>query len=750
MTTAINQLHWNTDSSLNATDKIASSKAADVQFDQEKYPTDPTLVDSKDASPVSPGIYAAELLRPMTVTITGKINTDSHWLSSDFDLVIPGIQVGLNNARVLLTSSDLAINNLSGYWFDERLSMEFSTLELNQWRAKGLENIIVNEMASQSPIATLAFDRLDMKEFNLSLNPLQPLWNWQLQHIIDHTQVDQLTIKQTNNHQILIDRLRFKQLNTETSDGEPIIDLQQFALSAGQYLPDNSQSAVAALGHYQIDDIRLDRRQLVTGVHQLSGLRANIERSAQGDIQWFVAAASDPSRVMDSSQQAHLAEMTTLAVNSVIFQDIYGEDGIVSPPQIEPLEILADDIVYSDNGADNKVVSKAVTPKPVTTNAVTPKASSVAVKSNLSSNNPLSIYAQQVAQMIEQLPFTINLAGIRLQSTSDVIDRQNDADISSRIIIVDKGVIPAKTFTVQLNQGQISAFDSEQYQRPLQLYLQSQLDEFNRNHLLINSRFKFDDIEIDGAINLEQLNLIPFNSYIQAASGYRLKQGLMNDSSQIQIRQGQIIGNNQVILEDIKLVAANDQAIRGFEQHLALPLDMTLGLMADKKRQVKLSFPVTGSLMDPNVSLLNIVQKATATALKKGSLVYLRQALQPYGSLVSVANVVGKELFAIRLDQLLFVDNSAELTAISRQQLQKVEQLMQKKINLRLVVCPNVSDQEQQLIGDNWMMLADQRGLAVKRFFVNRKDRKGQLLTDRITICEASLAEQPRVVLGLE
>src|SRR5690554_8029940 len=93
-----------------------------------------------------------------------------------------------------------------------------------------------------------------------------------------------------------------------------------------------------------------------------------------------------------------------------------------------------------------------------------------------------------------------------------------------------------------------------------------------------------------------------------------------------------------------------------------MPIDTAVGLLRDDNGYVRLTVPLSGDLTDPNVGLSDISKQLTQRALKAGTVYCLKQALQPYGTMLTVASFAGDYLFAIRLDSLVYEHGVTELT----------------------------------------------------------------------------------------
>src|SRR5690554_7217722 len=93
-----------------------------------------------------------------------------------------------------------------------------------------------------------------------------------------------------------------------------------------------------------------------------------------------------------------------------------------------------------------------------------------------------------------------------------------------------------------------------------------------------------------------------------------------------------------------------------------MSIDTAVGLLRDDNGNLRLSIPLEGDLADPDVGLNDITKHLTQKALTAGTVYFLKQAMQPYGTMLTVASFAGDYLFAIRLDSLVYEHGVTELT----------------------------------------------------------------------------------------
>ena len=126
-----------------------------------------------------------------------------------------------------------------------------------------------------------------------------------------------------------------------------------------------------------------------------------------------------------------------------------------------------------------------------------------------------------------------------------------------------------------------------------------------------------------------------------------------------------------------------------------------------------------------------------------GIRVLLKQLLQPYGLLVTIADLAkkgGEYLAEIKLDPIDFEMGSAEISPQAMDYLKTVNNLLSEKKELRLTICGMSipGDLPDLTVDDNkdaFMALADQRALGIQDYFVTQG-----ISVERLFVCNPSIS----------
>lgn len=347
---------------------------------------------------------------------------------------------------------------------------------------------------------------------------------------------------------------------------------------------------------------------------------------------------------------------------------------------------------------------------------------------------------------------TLMLAGLSQAVPDNADDEQSSG---STIVLEDRSVNPPLQTTLTLHELQVGAVNSQldaqgfNLHSSVPLHLLLGLDRFNRITLDAELGLfqREQQLYPQGPIQLtvRQLDLVPFNGYLAAAMGYQVERGTLDVDADIRIDKAQLQGEIKLLLRNSRFVPVDEATIARVSKQISMPVETALDLLRDGNGNIRLTIPVRGDLSNPDVGLGDITRQLSRLALQQGALYYLKQSLQPYSTMLSIASYAGDYLFAIRLDSLSFADHSSAITDEHQQHLQKLIGVMRDKKNLEVQACPFVNAAEAVALGENWPQLARARGDNLKAA-VAALDAQ---VAERISVCRPQQGERAEVMLGV-
>ena len=204
---------------------------------------------------------------------------------------------------------------------------------------------------------------------------------------------------------------------------------------------------------------------------------------------------------------------------------------------------------------------------------------------------------------------------------------------------------------------------------PAQLELEGKVDEFGlaraAGQLRLFDPTAYTDVKVEFR-NVEMNTLTPYSATF---AGRRIASGKLSLDLEYKIKDRQLAGENQVIMDRLTLgervespTAAN------------LPLDLAIALLEDADGRIDLGLPVSGSLDDPQFSYGQIVWKAIVNVLTK----IVTAPFRALGALLGGGEQT--------MDRIVFDLGRSELLPPEREKLKKLAQALAKRPGLSVTV----------------------------------------------------------------
>ena len=153
-------------------------------------------------------------------------------------------------------------------------------------------------------------------------------------------------------------------------------------------------------------------------------------------------------------------------------------------------------------------------------------------------------------------------------------------------------------------------------------------------------------------------------------AGYRIAEGKISLDLQYKVRDGQLEGANQIVIDKLTLGERVDSP-----DALKLPLELAIAILKDSDGRIDLGLPVSGNLNDPQFSYGALIWKAIGNLLTRIVTAPFRAHRRAcWGS-------SGEKLEAIDFDA-----GSDRLLPPEREKLKQVAQLLAKRPQLKLSV----------------------------------------------------------------
>lgn len=335
----------------------------------------------------------------------------------------------------------------------------------------------------------------------------------------------------------------------------------------------------------------------------------------------------------------------------------------------------------------------------------------------------------------QQPPLRISVAGFEL----------GDA---SRVDFTDHSVKPVFHQQLAITKLTAGAMDSAAPKTWTPVSLNGRLGEYSALALAGKAQpfSKKLNLELNGT--LKSINLPPLSSYTTESLGYTVQSGQLNSEISIKVTNDVLDGEARLVLNKLTVKAADAKRLARLTHELSMPLEAALNMLRDGDDNIRLTLPVSGDIAKPSFDFSDIINTAMGNALKKAALSYIKYALQPYGSLITLAEYAGKAANRLALKDVPFPAGSTEPEGDQNVYLDKVKSLLNERPKLGIRICgiataadrttlgEQVRAQDKPAeIGDELLLeLARRRSGEIKRLLVDRG-----IAPDRLFVCNPEI-----------
>ena len=208
-----------------------------------------------------------------------------------------------------------------------------------------------------------------------------------------------------------------------------------------------------------------------------------------------------------------------------------------------------------------------------------------------------------------------------------------------------------------------------------QIELDGRIDEFGlaRVRGQLNPFAPTDNTDLN--VVFKNVDMVSASPYTMKFAGYKVAEGKISLDLQYKVRNRQLDGTNQIVLDKLTLGERIDSP-----DALKLPLELALAILKDSDGRIDLGLPVSGDMNDPQFSYGALIWKAVGNVLTK----IVTAPFRALGNLLGIS--------ADKLESIDFDPGSAVLLPPEREKLKQVAQILAKREQLKLAVPGQYSD----------------------------------------------------------
>ena len=273
----------------------------------------------------------------------------------------------------------------------------------------------------------------------------------------------------------------------------------------------------------------------------------------------------------------------------------------------------------------------------------------------------------------------------------------------------------------------------------------TQIDEAGKANFAGESQLfsKQLNTDIKGKINNLELNTL--TSYSLPFTGRKIRQGSLDADIDFVIKNKTLDNKLDFTIRKISLIKDDDKIAAKYDSAMPLPMESTVDFLKDKKGNINISVPVKGNIDDPDFEYMTIVYTAMRQTFQYTALSYLKHTLQPWGTLISVGELIAGQMSKIVFEPVVFAAGQTQLTPEQTQYLDKMAALLLEKPSLSIAVCGVATNQDKMFFQTKaaapekpdtndqnpLLLLAQQRASTVRNYFTAEK----QIAKERLRSC---------------
>jgi len=258
---------------------------------------------------------------------------------------------------------------------------------------------------------------------------------------------------------------------------------------------------------------------------------------------------------------------------------------------------------------------------------------------------------------------------------------------------------------------------------------------------------------------VEEISLPAISSYIKDSLGFELKSGQLDVDVDTTVVASELDGKIKLQMRGVNMRAANEDTSTRLKGQAAIPLNVALGMLKDKKGDITLKVPMHGSVKDPSFGVSSFLVLVTKKAIVSQTKSYLMKTFVPYANVISVAVAAGEFALKLRFENLTYDVAQVEIAETHHGYADQFVQLMKDRPTVQVKVCGIATPADigksisaevasaEELTALNAIAL--RRSENFKRYAVD----KGSLNSSRILLCnpqvDFSEKSRPRIELSI-
>jgi len=197
---------------------------------------------------------------------------------------------------------------------------------------------------------------------------------------------------------------------------------------------------------------------------------------------------------------------------------------------------------------------------------------------------------------------------------------------------------------------------------------------------------------IKGTGEISGVDLRALAPFTKQHIGHNVKSGQLDTDLKINVDKGIIDSNMALVLHHFELKPLSKKEAEELNRDFGFPLSTALSLLRDRDNAIRLDIPVSGDVENPDFDPKDAVVKASSKAITTAVLHYYT----PFG-LIFAAEGLFNLATALNFEPVLYDAGENKLTAVHKEQLDKLASLMADRPGIHLTLCgvSNLADKNK-------------------------------------------------------
>ena len=255
------------------------------------------------------------------------------------------------------------------------------------------------------------------------------------------------------------------------------------------------------------------------------------------------------------------------------------------------------------------------------------------------------------------------------------------------ILFNDKSVSPNYKRTFLIDTLDAGPFDNQKPTQKSAFNLIGRSDEYSSFDVSGDITPFSEKLNLDTRVKLRELSLPDTSAYVKSILGFELKTGQLDTDIDVAVVEDNIKGNVRIGLRGLNMKAANDYQAGSLKDKTAMPLNVALGLLQDKKGNIDLKVPLSGNIDDPSFGLNGFMKLIIKKAVLSATQSYLINTFVPYANVVTVVKSSGEYILKLRFEDLKYGVGIVELQPDQLAYVDQFVTLLKDKPKEQVKVC---------------------------------------------------------------